>query len=452
MNWQRRTMRPTRRGRRGPWRPALVALAALALLLAACGQPARLASTNQLDAAPPGTSAAMQQARATANQQQAALRQQQVLNDAVNWYLGQMSLDDELGQMLMNRCACGGGTYTPDLATMIQQQHIGGLIFYADNFGGSLAQTQALMRQIQASAPWPVLIGTDQEGGEVNRIGKYFGYIPSAPALGASGNPQEAYDVGAQVAQDLLAMGINNDIAPVVDVPLDPSNSWIGYRTFSTDPKTVALYAGQYVAGLQSHGVIATLKHFPGIGSITQDPHDTLPSIPRTLAQFEQTELYPYQQILPEAPGMIMATDVLVPSVDPTYPAEISAKWINGILRQQMGYDGVVATDAIWMNGITDHWSITQASVLAVQAGDDIIEGAGNAAVSQQILDALKAAVASGQITKARIDQSVRRIIRLKIQYGMLSIPPQIEMLGLQFGAVPATPADFRSPHLVVAR
>jgi beta-N-acetylhexosaminidase len=438
---------------RGPRRRlSLVVLAALALLVIACGQPTRVASTSQLGAATPGSTPAMQRALAALTQQQAALRQQRILDDTVNWYLGQMSLDDELGQMLMNRCACGSGTYTPDLATMIQQQHIGGLIFYADNFGGSLSDIQALMQQIQANAPLPLFTGTDQEGGWVNRIGKYYGFLPSPQNIVSSGNPQVAYASGAQVAQDLLAMGINTDIAPVLDVPLDPNTSWIGYRTFSSDPKTVALFAGQYVAGLQSHGAIATLKHFPGIGSITQDPHDTLPVISRTLAQFQQTELYPYQQILPEAPGMIMSTDVLIPSVDPTYPAELSPIWIDGILRQQMGYQGVVATDAIWMSGITEHWSITQASVLAVQAGDDIIEGAANAAMSQQILDALKGAVVSGQISKARIDQSVRRILRLKLAYGMISIPPQIEVLKLQFGATPATPADFRYPHLVVAR
>lgn len=447
--WERH---PFRRGRgpiAGARRLAVLALAALALLAAACGESPRLGATSLLALAPDGSSTAMAQALAARNEELAALRQQRVLDDTVAWYLSQMSLDDELGQMLMNRCACGGGQYSPDLATMVQQQHVGGLIFYADNFGGSLADTQALMRQIQGNAPIPLFIGTDQEGGDVNRIGKYFGYFPSAPALGSSEDPQAAYDTGARVATDLLTMGINTDIAPVLDVPLNPNASWIGPRTFSTDPKLVALFAGKYVAGLQDHGAIATLKHFPGIGSISSDPHDVLPVISRTLAQFQQTELYPYQQILPEDPGMIMATDVLVPSVDPNYPAEISAKWINGILRQQMGYDGVVTTDAIWMAGLTAHFSIPRASVLAVQAGDDLIEGAANAAMSQQILDALRAAVDSGQISKARIDQSVRRILRLKLQYGMLPIPPQIQMLKLQFGAPPATPADFRDPHFV---
>lgn len=434
------------------WRLGLLALAALMLLLGACGQSVAVGSTSLLDGAPVGSTAAMQQALVAQNQRLEALRHQWLLDATVEWYLGRMSLDDELGQMLMNRCACGGGTYSPDLATMVERQHIGGLIFYADNFGGSLADTQALMRQIQGNAPVPLFTGTDQEGGLVNRIGKYFGAFPSAPAMGRSGNPQEAYDTGARVAADLLAMGINNDIAPVVDVPLDPNASWIGYRAFSTDPKRVALYAGQYVAGLQSHGAIATLKHFPGIGSITEDPHDTLPVIGRTLDQFRQVELYPYQQMLADEPGMIMATDVLVPSVDAEYPAEISPKWIDGILRQEMGYDGVVATDAIWMAGLTEHFSIPEASVLAVVAGDDIIEGAANAAMSQQIINALRGAVASGRISKARIDQSVRRILRLKLRYGLLTIPSQIAMMSLQFGAPPAAAADFRYPHLVVAR
>jgi beta-N-acetylhexosaminidase len=428
-------------------RVILLAVALTLLLLTACGQRVRMGVVDLLQAPSLGSTPAMRQSLAAQNQRAATLRQGAFLNAAVNSYLAGMSLDDELGQMLLNRCACGAGTYSADLATMVQQQHVGGFIFYADNFN-TLASTRALIQQVQAHAALPLFIGTDQEGGDVNRIGKFFGYFPGAQDLGSSGNAPSAYSDGARTAQDLLQLGINADFAPVVDIPLG-GDSWIGYRTFSGDPKVVARLAGAYVSGLQDNGVMACLKHFPGIGSITQDPHATLPVINRTLIQFQQTEFYPYQQIIPTMNGMIMATDVLAPLIDPTYPAELSPTWINGILRQQLGFNGVVSTDAIWMDGITQHWSIPEASVLAVLAGDDIIEGAANAAMSQQILDALNAAVASGRITRARIDQSVRRIIALKIAYGMLPIPTQLQTIKVQFGSIPQRPSDFRLPHLV---
>lgn len=348
------------------------------------------------------------------------------MDAAVTWYLAHMSLDDQLGQMLLNGCSCGPGpAYTADLATMVERQHIGGIILFGNNYG-SFAQTQQMVRQMQAHARIPLFVGTDQEGGSVSRVAGFFGAFPSERALANTGSLQVTYDAGRHTAGDLQQLGINVDFAPVVDVPVDGGGVWSAFRTYSTDPHVAAQFAGAFMAGLQSANEISCLKHFPGIGSIHQDPHDTLPIVTRSLSQMRRSELYPYQVLIPHLPDMIMATDVLAPAVDAKYPAELSSAWVTGILRQQLGYDGVVITDSLWMKGITDHWSLASAAVQAVVAGDDIVLAAFSSSSTQSVLDALRAAVASGRLTRPRIEQSVRRILALKLKYGLLPIPPQV--------------------------
>lgn len=355
-----------------------------------------------------------------------ATRQWREMDAAVAWYLARMSLDDQLGQMLLNGCNCGGGpAFTADLATMVERQHIGGIILFGNNYG-SFAQTQQTLRQMQAHATIPLFVGTDQEGGSVSRVAAFFGAFPSERDLANSGSLQVAYDAGRHTAADLRQLGINIDFAPVVDVPVDGGGVWGAFRTYSSDPRVVVRYAGAFMDGLRSASEISCLKHFPGIGSIGQDPHDTLPVVTRSLSQMRTSELSPYQALIPQLPDMIMATDVLVPAVDARYPAELSPTWITSILRQQLGYNGVVITDSMWMKGITDHWSLADAAVQAVVAGDDIVLAAFDSFSTQRVLDALRAAVASGRLTRTRIEQSVRRILTLKLKYGLLPIPPQV--------------------------
>jgi beta-N-acetylhexosaminidase len=416
-------------------------LACLALLLAGCGRTAVVAADRTLgapaSAARAGTRLAQLQASRTA-----AARHAKVVDAAVTWYLTHLTLDEQLGQMLLNGCACGyaeGPVYSPDLRTMVEDQHIGGLILFDTDFGAphsnSFDQTRTTLREVQARASIPLLIGTDQEGGDVSRLGRYFGDFPSERDLATSGNPHLAYQWGERTARDLRATGFNLDFAPVVDVPVNGGGYWGPWRTYSEDPKVVARYAAAFMRGLQAAGVVACLKHYPGIGAVTKDPHATLPVVSRTLDQFRQTELYPYQALIPAGPDMIMATDVLVPAVDPTYPAELSRTWITDILRRQLGYDGVIMTDALWMGGVSHTWNVTEAAVLAVEAGNDIVLAGFDAASTQSILDGLKAALQSGHLALAQVRTSVQRILLLKIRDGLLPIPAALQM----------------SPHVVAA-
>lgn len=430
--WQRAwgaSRRPGRRdGRRGArvLRRVATSLVLLAVLLAACGRANQGAYDRlQIDGVPGATTlsatARLLSAHAAAV---AAAREHHLLLAAANWYLARLSLDDQLGQMLLNES--DGTTYSPDMARMVENQHIGGLIIFGDNYG-TFDQTRSLFGQVQAHAPIPLFIATDQEGGGISRIGQYFGAFPSPRELGNTGDPQAAFDAGRRAALDLRQLGINTNFAPVVDVPVDGgSPSWGIGRTFSDDPHQVAVFGAAFMAGEQSVGEVTALKHYPGLGAATVDPHKGLPIVMRTLDELHQSELFPYQALISQMPDMIMSTDVLMPAVDPTYPAELSPMWINGILRHDMGYDGVVITDALWMKGIADTWDLGKAAVLALLAGCDILMAAYNSTASQFVLDSLKAALANGTITHARIADSVRRILMLKIKYHLLPLPQEV--------------------------
>jgi beta-N-acetylhexosaminidase len=165
---------------------------------------------------------------------------------------------------------------------------------------------------------------------------------------------------------------------------------------------------------------MATLKHFPGLGGATVNPHFGLPVINTSRDYIEQNDFAPYRALMSHHPAMIMTTDLLMPALDPTTPAELSKPIVTGILRNEIGYDGVVVTDALYMQGITQSYSMAQAGVLAIEAGNDMLEGPSTPAEMQDMENALRQAVASGQITRARIDESVRRILLLKMRYGLL--------------------------------
>ena len=189
---------------------------------------------------------------------------------------------------------------------------------------------------------------------------------------------------------------------------------------FGRDPQTVATYAGAYLNGLQQNMVIGCLKHFPGLGAISSDPHAGLPTVNRSKADLEKIDLAPYKlMIQQDQPAMIMATDVLMPALDPNLPAELSPQTI-ALLRSELGYDGVVITDGLYMGGISQRWSLSEAAVLSIIAGDDIVEGPYTPAQVADVVAALKLAMQQGRLSQARVDQAVQRILLMKMQYNII--------------------------------
>jgi beta-N-acetylhexosaminidase len=335
-----------------------------------------------------------------------------------------MTLDQKLGQLIIVEYL--GNSYTgTGLQYMIANQYVGGFLYQESNHNFAspydvISNVAAFSMQAMNDAKIPLLIGTDQEGGLVNRLYIFHGYLPSAAEMAASGNPQTANSQGSLAAKWLLQLGINADLAPVVDVhTVDPPV--LVTRMFGRDPNTVATYAGAYLNGLQLDGVAGCLKHYPGLGAITSDPHLGLPTVNRSLAELENIDLAPYKlMIQADHPAMIMSTDVLMPAIDPDLPAELSPKTINGILRNQLGYNGVVITDGLYMQGISGRWTLSQAAVLSIMAGDDLLEGPYSPSQVAVVVAALKQAIQQGKLTIDRIDQSVERILLMKVQYGII--------------------------------
>jgi beta-N-acetylhexosaminidase len=358
------------------------------------------------------------------------------LYTVANEYLSHMTLDEELGQLMF--AAFGGTDYNSSNAEMVEQQGLGGMILYAANMTKK-TQTTNLIATAQAHAQIPMLVMTDEEGGYVDRLQQLYGPRPTASEIGATNNPTYANQQGQQTGQDMAALGFNADFAPDVDVQQVAGPDQVT-RTFGTTPQQVTTMAGAWMTGMQSAGVAVCLKHFPGLGDATTDAHLDLPVIQESRAQIEANDLAPYRNLI--ATGqvqMIMTTDLLMPALDPTLPAEISPAIVTGILRQELGYNGVVVTDALYMAGIAEKWSEPQAGVLAIEAGDDMLVGAFSPYVVGLMISALKAAISSGQITKARIDESVRRILTLKMRMGLLPIP---------MGVVPVPPLGSMTAHI----
>ncbi len=343
-------------------------------------------------------------------------------------YVSRMTLDEELGQLIM--VEYDDTTYSADLNTMINQLHAGGVIMYEFQML-TANQTRHDIGEMQKNAQLPLLISTDEEGGIVQRLTHIYPPRPSALTIYNSGDSNVATQQGHLVAHDLLSLGINENLAPDVDVALIPNAPDQITRTYGFTVDSVIKYAGPYMKAMQSDGIIACIKHFPGLGDASIDAHFGLPVVNRTKSQLYAVELAPFKHFIQspdslEHPGMIMPTDVLMPAIDPKMPAELSHIFMTDILRKEFGYDGVVLTDALYMQGISQTWSMPQAAVLALNAGDDMLLGPTGAGQMLAVLNGLKAALQNGTLSKARVDEAATRVITLKMEKGLMpAVPPQ---------------------------
>ena len=388
------------------------------VVLAACGP--HESSLQRLQRAPLPASALAANEQILRAQQEAAVAysRQQMLLAAANWYLARLSLDDKLGQMIIIQYT--QPTYTAAQAQLVEPFHPGGVILY-DYAMGTPDQVRGLIAAGQADSPIPMLTFADLEGGVVDRLEPYLGWRPGAPQMAATGDPAFAERQGEQAARDLRSFGLNADLAPDVDVALTMGPDQRG-RTFGSTPQPVITYASAWLAGLQRQGVVGCLKHFPGLGAATVDAHGNIPEIDRTRAQIEATELAPYRALIGSGQvQMIMSTDLLMPALDPNMPAELSRPIVTGILRDELHFQGVTVSDALYM--VAERWPLAQAAVLAVEAGNDMIMAPWTPGMVQAVRDGLVQALAAGGLTIQQVNASVRRILLLKLEQGLLPIP-----------------------------
>lgn len=352
-------------------------------------------------------------------------------SDLVTAMVHKMSLAQKLGQMVIVEFY--GATLNSDLQQMIAQDNIGGVLIENKN-GNAQSRNQlvTLNKAMQAQTHVPLFISTDYEGGVVNELRLITGERPSEATIGASNDPQVAYNAGHTAATDLTALGLNLNFMPIVDVLTNPNNPGLPQRTFGSDPTLVTNMGRAYLKGLNAGGVIGCLKHFPGLGSANLDPHLALPTMNRSLATLNNVDLVPYRTLINEGNvPMVMVTHILNPQLDPNLPTSLSPNVVTGLLRKQLNFKGVIISDTLWMGGISNTYSLSQAAVLAVKAGIDLILGPRGLAETQTMIAGLQRAVTSGQLSMSQIDASVTRILQLKLQHNVISRNQALQLAGI---------------------
>src|SRR5579885_1170317 len=332
-----------------------------------------------------------------------------------------MSLDQKLGQMVISEFY--GSTLNSDLTKMIKSGQISGVLI--ENKNGN-AQTRSqlinLNKAMQGQATIPLFISTDFEGGPVNELRLITGERASETSIGATGNPQIAYNAGRSAASDLSALGLNVNFMPIVDVLTNPNNPGLIDRTFGSNPTLVTNMGSAYIQRLTAGGIIGCLKHFPGLGSASIDPHKSLPYMNRSLATMNAIDLVPYRTLINEGlVPMDMVTHILNPQLDPKLPTSLSPNVVTNLLRNQLHFKGVIISDTLWMGGVSNTYSLSQAAVLAVNAGTNLILGPRGLQETQTMLTGLKQAVNNGTISPDKIDTSVQLILQMKLHYKILS-------------------------------
>ena len=353
-------------------------------------------------------------------------------------FVARMSVEEKVGQLLVTH-VYGAAADSPDArntaeygvatpAEVVAKYHLGGVCYFTWSGNvGPLPGVAALSNGLQAAATGtgaglPLLISTDQEQGTVARIGPPAAQFPGAMALGAGRDPASAREAAAITGAELAALGINHDYAPDADVNVDPGNPVIGVRSFGSDPGLVAGLAAAQVRGYQRDArIAATAKHFPGHGDTKVDSHTGIPEIRHTRQEWERLDAPPFRAVIEAGIDSIMTGHLVFPALDPSGdPATLSHPIVTGLLREELGFTGLVVTDALGMQGVRDKYGDDQVVVLAINAGVDML-------LRPPVFDlahrSVLAAVRAGRIDRHRLDEAVGRIIRLKLANGIVHHP-----------------------------
>jgi beta-N-acetylhexosaminidase len=354
----------------------------------------------------------------------ATVKAQMTPSQYIDLIVNKMTLDQKLGQMMIVQFT--GPTYSLPISTMISQYNVGAvLVFTANGNVVDQSQLKGLIQQMKSgSATIPLAVAIDQEGGTVDRLINLDGPRPEAATIGATNDPAQARQDGMIDAKDLASYGFNLNLAPVVDVT-NVYNAQMYGRTFGDTPQQVTKMAGAYLQGLQQSGkVIGTLKHFPGLGDVSTDPHLSIPVLTRSKSDLEKIDWAPYRALIRSGNvHAIMVTHELVEAIDGTEPSSLSPKLIQGILRDDLGFQGVVMTDSLTMDALSAYATMPQAAVLSIEAGADLLMGAASPDDVAAMFQSIKQAMSSGAITQQRINESVYRILMMKYAMGLLPIP-----------------------------
>ncbi len=345
--------------------------------------------------------------------------------------LGKMSLREKVGQLFIVRpealaensnaeTALATDRVDDAVISRIEEYPVGGIALFSRNIT-SAEQLPMFISDLQSSSKYPLFIAVDEEGGRVARIANsdFFNVASykSMEDIGKSGDASKAEEVGRQIGLYLKELGFNLDFAPVADTNTNPQNIVIGDRSYGSDPALVARMVSAQLDGMHDSGIMGTLKHFPGHGDTKDDTHSGYVSIEKTWDELKECELVPFITALPKA-DMVMVSHITAVNVtSDKLPTSMSETMITGKLRNELGYDGVIITDAMAMGAVADNYTSAEAAVTAVKAGVDIVLMPQNL---DEAFNGVINAVTDGEISMARLDESVMRILKLKARYKLI--------------------------------
>ena len=346
--------------------------------------------------------------------------------------LNRMSIDEKIGQLLI--VGIGGKQVSQVAKAHITKRFAGGIILFRRNIQSpqQVANLTTELQQVAVQTPnaIPLFIAIDQEGGIVTRLKKGATVFPGNLALGATRSESLAEKAGEITALELAAVGINLNFAPVMDINTNPRNPVIGVRAYGDSPMLVSQLGTAYIRGLQANGVLATAKHFPGHGDTHVDSHKKLPTVGHDEERMNAVELAPFRAAIEARVAAMMSAHILYPALDADTPATLSHRVLTGLLREQLGFEGLIITDDLEMQAIDAHYQTGNAAVMAIQAGADIVMVPWSLKKQQQAYNALRNAVKRGKISRTRLEASVRRILKTKNDFGLFEPQPVARDLG----------------------
>ncbi|GAA0121489.1 glycoside hydrolase family 3 protein [uncultured Clostridium sp.] len=381
------------------------------------------------------------------NTSQGVTKPEETLDEKIEKKISSMTIEEKVGQLLMpsiDTVSKDGEKVdftmvTPEVEEVFNRYNLGGIILFKNNLVDK-EQTKKLTEGIENfSKDIGILIGTDEEGGIVTRIPRDV-EAPDARTIGDSNDSNMAFEVGKSIGKDMKNLGLNLDFAPVMDVDTNPENPVIGIRAFSNEPGKVAEFGVKFMEGLKGEGIISSIKHFPGHGDTVGDSHKDLVSIDHSRERINEIELHPFKKAIESNVDMIMVGHIQAEALDDSRiysskqgtevlaPATFSSKIIGDVLRGELGFQGVVITDALDMGAITNYFTLKEAAVNALKAGVNILlmpaplEPGENNENFDEVFYGIIEDVKSGNLSENIINDSLKKILKLKYNYGLLKL------------------------------
>ncbi|RAR43525.1 beta-N-acetylhexosaminidase [Paenibacillus sp. MDMC362] len=360
-------------------------------------------------------------------------------DEAVTELLNSMTVKEKIGQLVL--VGIEGTTMDDTSRRLLKDYHVGGFIFFKDNIENAQQSVDLLneLKKANAVNPVPLWLSIDEEGGRVTRFPDEYVKLPSSGKIGRSDDLTLTKQVGGLIAQKVSGVGINMVFAPVLDIDSNPDNPVIGDRSFGTTAEAVSTQGIASMKGIQENGVVPVVKHFPGHGDTSVDSHLGLPVVDHDLKRLHELELAPFQQAIDEGADVVMVAHLLMKSIDPDTPSSYSKPVINDLLREEMGFKGVVITDDMTMGAISGSTDVGEASVKSVVAGSNMILIGHEYALEEAVIQALTEAAHSGVIPEEMLNDRVRATLELKHKYQLSDEPlkaPDVKSLNQETKAV----------------